>query len=96
MKYRNLWGSQYARSQFEDVVTQVVDYSNGHVGRLNGLASRLQQTVIDIRNQHGSEGLLDLPHMIQNFQNEISSLKSEWGTPLNKAVSQSNMEQGAI
>lgn len=82
--------------QFEDVVTQVVCYSNDHLDRLNALVGRLHQKLSELRTSEESGDVNRVHHMIQLFHQEISNLKAEWALPLNKAVSQNSMEQGDI
>jgi len=77
--------------QFEDVVTQVVEYSSEHVKRLDGLVNRLAQKLSELPTDDTA-----LHVMIDQLQQEVEQLKSEWESPLNKAVSQSSMEQGDI
>lgn len=82
--------------QFEDVVTQVVGYSDDHVARLNGLVLKLHQKISELRSTDETSDMIEVHQMIQYFQHEITELKTEWESPLNKAVSQSSMEQGEI
>ena len=77
--------------QFEDMVTQVVAYSGGH-------ANRLEELVIGLKNK-----LAELPEdttawhdLIGHLHEQVDQLNQEWQSPLNKAVSQSSMEQGDI
>lgn len=82
--------------QFEDVVSQVVSYSHDHVERLNNLVHRLNQKIAELRANEKMADEIQVQQMIRHFQYDISELKKEWASPLNKAVSQSSMEQGKI
>ncbi len=82
--------------QFEDVVNQVISYSDDHVSRLNGLVHRLHAKIIQLRGDDQATNAAQVHDLIEQFQLEISTLKSEWQGPLNKAVSQSSMAQGEI
>ena len=82
--------------QFEDVVTQVVGYSDSHVMRLNELVHRLHSKITGLRQSGQSIQSSQLQQMIQQFQTEISEMKAEWAPPLNKAVSQQSMAEGDI
>ena len=82
--------------QFEDVVTQVVTYSDGHAARLIDLVHRLNLKIAELRSAPGSADDDQLHAMIGHFQREIMALKQEWQSPLNKAVNQTSMEQGEI
>ncbi len=77
--------------QFEDVVTQVVDYSNEHAKRLDSLIIRLGHKLSDLPLDETA-----LHVLIGHLQQEVNQLKTEWEDPLNKAVSQSSMESGDI
>lgn len=82
--------------QFEDVVTQVVNYSDAHAQRLNNLVLNLQQKIAQLRSHQQEDTILAIHQMIPQFQQEIEELKSQWDEPLNKAVRQNSMEQGDI
>ncbi len=82
--------------QFEDVVNQVIAYSDDHVSRLNGLVHRLHDKIIHLRAEDQSADAVQVHNLIEQFQLEISNLKKEWQGPLNKAVNQSSMAQGEI
>jgi len=82
--------------QFEDVVTQVVSYSDGHAGRLSDLVHRLNMKIAELHNTREAADDIRIHAMIGHFQQEISTLKDEWASPLNKAVSQTSMDQGEI
>ncbi len=77
--------------QFEDVVTQVVDYSSEHVKRLDALVIRLGQKISELPADETAQHVL-----MEHLQLEINQLKTEWGNPLNKAVNQSSMDSGDI
>ena len=77
--------------QFEDVVTQIVDYSGEHAKRLDALVLRLGQKLTDSPSDETAQHVL-----IQHLQQEVDLLKTEWEDPLNKAVNQSSMETGDI
>jgi methyl-accepting chemotaxis protein len=77
--------------QFEDVVTQVVDYSSEHVKRLDALVIRLGQKISELPTDETAQHVL-----MEHLQQEINQLKTEWENPLNKAVSQSSMDSGDI
>jgi len=81
--------------QFEDVVTQVVKYGNDHVTRLNGLVVSLNGLMTTIKNENQISDM-DVPQILTQFKNQISNLKSQWETPIGKAVNQSSMEAGEI
>ncbi len=77
--------------QFEDVVTQVVDYSSEHAQRLDQLISKLNDKLSELpRDETRMQAL------IEQLELQIGALKQEWASPLNKAVSQKSMEQGEI
>jgi methyl-accepting chemotaxis protein len=82
--------------QFEDVVTQVVSYSDGHAGRLSDLVHRLNMKIAELHTAQEGADDVRIHAMIGHFQQEISTLKNEWASPLNKAVSQTSMDQGEI
>lgn len=81
--------------QFEDVVTQVVCYSEGHTARLNALVSFLDDKTHQIENALiGEEDELELT--VGEMKKELEDLKENWHQSLNKAVDQNSMEQGDI
>lgn len=93
-KINNSVGIAIRSLQFEDVVSQVVSYSQTHAERLQQLASYLN-------NQSMLENIDDLDNLktqqvIDDFKNRIAELKNQWSTPINKAVGQSSMDQGDI
>ena len=82
--------------QFEDVVTQVVTYSDDHLQRLHGLVHRLNDNLAGLRRDGGDGDRPRVHDLIRQFQQEIAGLQTEWGDPVNKAVAQSSMDQGDI
>ncbi len=82
--------------QFEDVVTQVISYSDQHANRLQGLVHRLHQKLAVLKSNDAATNPVQIHHMVEQFRDEIAQLKQEWDKPLNKAVNQSSMEQGDI
>jgi methyl-accepting chemotaxis protein len=82
--------------QFEDVVTQVVAYSDGHASRLSDLVHRLNTTLSELSTGEQAGDNIEIHSVIGQFQREIAVLKEEWRSPLNKAVSQTSMDQGEI
>ncbi len=82
--------------QFEDVVTQVISYSDQHANRLQGLVHRLHQKLAVLKSNDAATNPVQIHHMVEQFRDEIAQLKHEWDKPLNKAVNQSSMEQGDI
>ncbi len=81
--------------QFEDVVSQVVSYSEKHVHRLNDLVHKLNTQMKDLHNR-SNDNDLDTLLVLNEFKSSIELLKQEWSTPINKAVGQSSMEEGEI
>lgn len=77
--------------QFEDVVTQVVEYSSEHAKRLDALVSRLSEKISALPADQNAQH-----NLIEHLQQEINQISSEWESPLNKAVNQSSMETGDI
>ncbi len=82
--------------QFEDVVTQVISYSDQHANRLQGLVHRLHQKLAVLKSNDAATNPVQIHHMVEQFRDEIAQLTQEWDKPLNKAVNQSSMEQGDI
>ncbi len=82
--------------QFEDVVNQVISYSDNHVSRLNGLVHRLHDKIIQLRSDDHAADAVQVHKLFEQFQLVFSALKVEWQGPLNKAVSQHSMAQGEI
>jgi len=89
-------GTAVRSLQFEDVVTQVVNYCDDHVERLNQLVINLHQKIHQLTEQDDSADDIGIHQLVEHFQGQISLLKSEWEQPLNKAVSQDSVEQGEI
>ena len=81
--------------QFEDVVTQVVGYSREHTGRLHELSERIETRKNNIDNAIASDRI-DVKEVVHSFMLELESLKEKWQQDVNKAVSQSSMDQGDI
>ena len=81
--------------QFEDVVTQVVGYSREHTGRLHELSERIEVRKNNIDNAIASDRI-DVKEVVHSFMLELESLKEKWQQDVNKAVSQSSMDQGDI
>ncbi len=82
--------------QFEDVVTQLVAYSDDHVQRLQQLTHRLRNTTESLGQNRDSADSGRVHGLVEEFNNEIAHLKEEWQRPLNKAVSQESMEEGEV
>jgi len=81
--------------QFEDVVSQVIQYSGEHVNRLHDLVKNLN-TQMNILQENTDGNDLDTLLVLNEFKSSIDVLKQEWSTPINKAVGQSSMEEGDI
>ena len=81
--------------QFEDVVTQVVGYSEQHMRRLHELSERIETRKNNIDNAISSDRI-DVKEVVHSFKLELESLKDRWQQDVNKAVSQSSMDQGDI
>ena len=81
--------------QFEDVVTQVVGYSREHTSRLHELSERIESRKINIDNAMASDRI-DVKEVVHSFMLELESVKEMWQQDVNKAVSQSSMDQGDI
>ena len=77
--------------QFEDVVTQVVAYSSEHASRLEELVQGLSARLAELPQDETA-----LHDLVGHLHQQVEQLKEEWKSPLNKAVSQSSMEQGEI
>lgn len=80
--------------QFEDVVTQVVSYSEKHAVRLHDLVHSLNNQMTSLKQSEGND--LDTLLVLNEFKTSIESLQQEWSKPVNKAVGQSSMEEGEI
>ena len=81
--------------QFEDVVTQVVCYSEDHTQRLQLLVGLLDEQSGSLKSaMHGENQ--EIASSISSFSEQINQLKTDWQTNLNKAVEQSSMDQGDI
>ena len=89
-------GTAVRSLQFEDVVTQLVAYSDDHVQRLKQLTHRLRTTTESLRQNPGSADSGRVHGLVEEFSAEIARLKEEWQRPLNKAVSQDSMEEGDV
>jgi len=89
-------GTAVRSLQFEDVVTQLVAYSDDHVQRLKQLTHRLRTTTESLRQHPGSADSSRVHGLVEEFNAEIARLKEEWQRPLNKAVSQDSMEEGDV
>lgn len=81
--------------QFEDVVTQVVSYSNEHAERLQELVHHLNIQINSLSESFDDENI-HVDHVVAQFKSNIEALKQQWNTPVNKAVGQSSMEEGDI
>lgn len=81
--------------QFEDVVSQVVNYSEKHATRLQDLVHSLN-TQINLLQDNSESSDKDMLQVLNNFKSSIQDLKNEWSTPINKAVGQSSMDEGEI
>ncbi len=81
--------------QFEDVVSQVVQYSGEHVNRLHDLVQNLKSQM-NVLQENTNVNDLDTLLVLNEFKSSIEVLKQEWSTPINKAVGQSSMEEGEI
>jgi len=81
--------------QFDDVVTQVVGYSQEHTKRLTALVDLLNQQTQKIQSHIGSdrEGV---DQAVIAFKENLQRLKDEWQQNVNKAVDQKSMDQGEI
>ncbi len=82
--------------QFEDVVTQVVAYSEVHVTRLQDLAQRLHLRLEQVRNNASGLDQVQIHDMVKQFSAEIENIAGEWQNPVNKAVSQDSMDAGDV
>lgn len=81
--------------QFEDVVSQVINYSGEHVNRLHDLVHSLntQMTLLQASDEKND---LDTLLVLNDIKSNVENLKQQWSTPVNKAVGQSSMEEGEI
>jgi hypothetical protein len=61
------------------------------VKRLDGLVHGLSQKLAELPDDETA-----LHVVVEHLQQQVDQLKAEWETPLNKAVSQSSMDQGEI
>lgn len=82
--------------QFEDVVTQVVGYSENHTNRIEDLVERLKIKIHELKTAQSTQMPLRLHETVESFRNEILEIKQDWDSPVNKAVSQTSMDQGEI
>ncbi len=89
-------GTAVRSLQFDDVVTQLVAYSDDHVERLRQLTHRLHETTEQLRGEPHPASCRQIHCMVEQFKNEIGTLKNSWEQPLNKAVSQNSMEEGEV
>jgi len=89
-------GTAVRSLQFEDVVTQLVAYSDDHVQRLKQLTHRLRETTESLRRDPRQASSQQVHRLVEEFSQEISALKEDWERPLNKAVSQSSMDEGDV
>ncbi len=89
-------GTAVRSLQFEDVVTQLVAYSDDHVQRLKQLTHRLRETTENLRNHPQQADSQKVHQLVEEFSQEIAALKQDWERPLNKAVSQESMEEGDV
>ncbi|MFT5502374.1 MAG: methyl-accepting chemotaxis protein [Gammaproteobacteria bacterium] len=81
--------------QFEDIVSQVVSYSEEHNTRLQDLVVRIDQQKSQIEGSMANENI-ELLDVIGSFHRELESMRTEWQEKVNKAVGQSSMDQGDI
>jgi len=89
-------GTAVRSLQFEDVVTQLVTYSDGHVQRLEQLTHRLRETAHGLMQGPDRASRQRVHQLVEEFSQEIAALKADWERPLNKAVSQNSMEEGDV
>ena len=89
-------GTAVRSLQFEDVVTQLVAYSDDHVQRLKQLTHRLRETTENLRKHPQQANAQKVHQLVEEFSQEIAALKQDWERPLNKAVSQNSMEEGDV
>lgn len=81
--------------QFDDVVTQVIGYSQEHTSRLAALVELLNEQTRLVEKDINT----DTDHVDQSilvFKEKLMKLKEEWQQNVNKAVDQSSMDQGEI
>ncbi len=81
--------------QFEDVVTQVIKYSEEHVIRLHDLVHNINTRIAALQENTESNDL-DMLVVLGEFKASIDMLKQQWSSPVNKAVGQSSMDEGEI
>jgi methyl-accepting chemotaxis protein len=89
-------GTAVRSLQFEDVVTQLVAYSDDHVQRLKQLTHRLRETTESLRRNPQQASSQQVHRLVEEFSQEIAALKEDWQRPLNKAVSQNSMDEGDV
>ncbi|MDH5353983.1 MAG: methyl-accepting chemotaxis protein [Gammaproteobacteria bacterium] len=82
--------------QFEDVVTQVICYSEDHTRRLETLVNFLDEktTLLENAALHGEEE--QLGSTVVGIQKDLERLRTDWHQSVNKAVDQQSMDQGDI
>ena len=81
--------------QFDDVVTQVIGYSQEHTGRLATLVDLLdEQTRLIEKDINADSDKVD--QTVITFKESLDKMKEEWQQGVNKAVDQRSMEQGEI
>ena len=82
--------------QFEDVVTQVVAYSEAHINRLRDLTHRMHEQLASMDGSDTAQDDIKVQQMLAQFSQEILAIKREWANPVNKAVSQDSMDEGDV
>jgi len=81
--------------QFDDVVTQVIGYSEEHTRRLDSLVALIDaQTEFLQKKINTDQNSVD--QAVSAFKENLGQLKNEWQQNVNKAVDQNSMEQGDI
>lgn len=80
--------------QFEDVVTQLLDYSRAYAERLEMLGQMLAHE----QDQSASESFQEenLMHVLTRISGDLEELREQWKQPLNRAVDQAGMDAGDI
>jgi methyl-accepting chemotaxis protein len=81
--------------QFDDVVTQVIGYSQEHTGRLATLVELLDEQTRLVEKDINTDSE-NVDQAVMAFKESLMQLKEEWAQNVNKAVDQSSMEQGDI
>ncbi len=81
--------------QFEDVVTQVADYSEGNGNRLQSLFALIDEQSHNLSSQFEAEGDIADSEILE-FKQKLGNLKLEWQQEIHKAVEQNTMDQGDI